>query len=144
MGELEKRINKYLYKWLVTRGNIYNVKSDFKKEAHDLAEITDKENKKQIADIKYLDRRKIEKAFKDHYDDYENIYYVDEIITQILQLIPEEGVVIAEGEVNITKEKHTGNEIFGISSEDGIFISQKFESFNGKKGRLVFIEDKEG
>ena len=43
----------------------------------------------------------LKKSYKNHYDRYENIFYVDEamseVIDQILQLIPEEGEVVAEG-----------------------------------------------
>ena len=45
----------------------------------------------QLKSIKYLDRGEVEKIFDDHYDEYENIYYIDEIITDICNLVVEEG-----------------------------------------------------
>ena len=49
--------------------------------------------------------------------------------------------IIAEGKINSTKEKHTHNRIFSLISDYGIFISQKFESYEDKSGTLIFIPE---
>lgn len=61
---------------------------------------------------------------------------VEDLANQILTLIPPEGEVIAEGEIDTLYSKidiRIGNE----------FIVKKFFKYQGKKGKLIFIEDKE-
>jgi len=61
-------------------------------------------------------------------------------ITQICQLIPEEGVVIAEGKVEILGWGYAkvGEEY--LRHED---LYHLLDKYRGKKGKLIFIEDKE-
>lgn len=72
----------------------------------------------------------------DKYGENYNKEAIRKLVDQILQLIPEEGVVIAEGEV-----VYKGTELMGTIGKD--FMDIIMHKLNGKKGKLVFIEDKE-
>lgn len=68
--------------------------------------------------------------------------YFDTLINTILTLIPEEGKVIAEGKVEFFG---TIGERWGVYKIGGQFINEILEKVKtkGKKGRLIFILDKE-
>ena len=52
-------------------------------------------------------------------------------------IIPEEGVVIAEGELFLSQE----NGITKINNKKFINVDEKLYKYQGKKGKLIFIID---
>jgi len=110
---------------------------DFRKDMQNQDDYTE-QLKKQIENIKYLDRKEVEKAINDNI--IEPVIEIDEdgnktqlgkelnhknCIEAICQLIiPEEGVVIFEGPIT-------------LGGDNGL------TKYAGKKGKLIFIEDKE-
>jgi len=82
----------------------------------------------------------LKKSYKNHYDRYENIFYVDEAmseaIDQILQLVPEEGEVIAEGDVMAYP---SGVE---IGSKTLTEVNKEIFKYNGKKIQIIIREVK--
>ena len=103
-------------------------KSIFKDEAK--ATMVRREELPSIADnilskLQKLDRGNIKEIYMKYADPKIARINLDEMLDQICQLIPE-GVVIVGGEV--------------IIEED--LVDKLLEKVDGKKGKLIFIEDK--
>ena len=61
---------------------------------------------------------------------------INEAIDNICQLIPKEGIVIAEGRLDKINDYIGNNHSWSIAL-------RLYEKYDGKKGKLIFIEDKE-
>ena len=89
-----------------------------------------------LSKLQVLDRGNVEKILNSYWEGNKDgrilLLVDDDIADQILQLIPE-GEVIAEGEFNIIKY---------ITKEE-IGLVETWKPMSNKKGKLIFIENKE-